>query len=407
MQAFSTDNTRTRRCAGEVSDSYPCRLALLINFIPPYRVPLFKSLQARVSDLKIFVSTGMEPGRPWTPEWDGLNVRTQRNLTLHRTGYHPRKFAESLHIHIPYDTLGGLRQYRPDVLISGELGFRTLQAMLYRNMNPLSRIIIWGTLSEHTEQGRGKLRERLRNYLVPRADAIIVNGNSGERYIRRFGVDEKRIFRVPQAVVGAAFSSAGRQVRSKYADRLLYVGQLIERKGLEPFLMTLSGWANAHPTRTIEVCLVGDGPVRAKLQALTLSSNLQLHFVGNVPYAELPRLYARASVLVFPTLADEWGLVVNEAMAAGLPVLGSLYSQAVEDLILDNVTGWTFYPDQVPQMYKAINRALTTPREVMNQMRAACQRHIEHLTPDSAAEGIMQAIRYVCSPPRELAKTRC
>jgi glycosyltransferase involved in cell wall biosynthesis len=106
-------------------------------------------------------------------------------------------------------------------------------------------------------------------------------------------------------------------------------------------------------------------------------------------------------------LADEWGLVVNEAMAAGLPVLGSLYSQAVEDLILDNVTGWTFYPDQDTQMYQAINRALTTPREVMNQMRAACQQHIEHLTPDSAAEGIMQAIRYVCSHPRELAKTLC
>ena len=55
----------------------------------------------------------------------------------------------------------------------------------------------------------------------------------------------------------------------------------------------------------------------------------------------------KVGVLVFPTLADEWGLVVNEALAAGVPVLGSLYSQAVEELVRDGENGWTFRPDRM------------------------------------------------------------
>ena len=56
----------------------------------------------------------------------------------------------------------------------------------------------------------------------------------------------------------------------------------------------------------------------------------------------MAEVYAKASLFAFPTLADEWGVVVNEAMAAGLPVLGSIYSQAVEELVEDGVSGWVF-----------------------------------------------------------------
>jgi glycosyltransferase involved in cell wall biosynthesis len=111
----------------------------------------------------------------------------------------------------------------------------------------------------------------------------------------------------------------------------------------------------------------------------------------------LPSLYAQAGIFVLPTLADEWGLVVNEAMAAGLPVLGSAYSQAVEELVEDCLTGWTFRPGQAGEMYKALDRALRTPHEKLEEMRRSARRQVENLTPQFVADLVLQAIQYVCS----------
>jgi glycosyltransferase involved in cell wall biosynthesis len=115
-------------------------------------------------------------------------------------------------------------------------------------------------------------------------------------------------------------------------------------------------------------------------------------FIGFGSVAKVDR---QAGIFVFPTLADEWGLVTNEAMAAGLPVLGSLYSQSVEELVVEGETGWTFLPDRDEEMYSALQRVLTTPVEELEQMRATARKRIRDLTPDFVADQILQAIRYV------------
>jgi glycosyltransferase involved in cell wall biosynthesis len=94
-------------------------------------------------------------------------------------------------------------------------------------------------------------------------------------------------------------------------------------------------------------------------------------------------------------LADEWGLVVNEAMASGLPVLGSLYSQAVQELVEDGVTGWTFHPDRADEMYTAVDRALSTGEDRLEEMRVSATTRVEYLTPDYLAERILEAIHFV------------
>src|SRR5206468_11003060 len=118
-------------------------------------------------------------------------------------------------------------------------------------------------------------------------------------------------------------------------------------------------WAQQHSDRRVELWFIGDGPLRSDLERLAKPLNLELRFVGNVPYGDLAIWYEQAGILVFPTLADEWGLVVNEALAAGVPVLGSLYSQAVEELVREGENGWTFRPDRAEEMSTALERALS------------------------------------------------
>ncbi|WP_354635120.1 glycosyltransferase family 4 protein [Planktothricoides raciborskii] len=380
------------------------RVVLLTNFIPPYRLPLYQAIGDRVPEFQVLISTPMEPNRSWQPNWDGLNVTVQKNLTLQRKWRHPHGFSEDLYVHIPYDTLWLLHQKQPDIIISGEMGFRTLQAAIYHKFNPKSRLILWATVSEYSEQGRGKLREILRRWLVPQADAVLVNGQSGARYVRQFGIKDEQIFPAPYTTDITPFLSVPLAKDADQAYRLLYVGQLVERKGIEPFLSALTRWCQAHLDRKIEFWLVGDGPLRNTLEGLSMPNNLSLRFLGNVAYDQLADIYYSCGIFVFPTLADEWGLVTNEAMAAGLPVLGSLYSQSVEELVTEGETGWTFRPDR-REMEAAIERVLTTPLNVLEQMRSAGRDRIRNLTPQFVADGILQAINYVSTPVALLGET--
>lgn len=370
-------------------------VVLLTNFVPPYRIKLYQSLHKRLGNFRVLISTPMEADRPWKTQHGSLNVETQRTLTFRRRLNHPYGFQDEIFVHIPYDTLGRLRRIRPEVILSDELGARTAQALIYRWLHPDSRLIIWATISEHTEEGRSAAQKFLRRTLLPFADAVLVNGASGARYIRGFGVEDERIFVAPQVTDQIPFCSLPLERQKAEQRRLIYAGRLIELKGLTKFLSVLCLWCAAHSELQVEFWLVGDGPERQRLSEITLPSNLQLRFYGNIGYDKLPEFYARAEIMVFPTLADTWGLVVNEAMASGLPILGSTHSQAVEDLVEDGVTGWTFRPDFPDEMHTAIDHSLMITHEKLQQMSIAARKAVEHLTPEFVAGRILEAVGYV------------
>lgn len=373
-------------------------VVVLTNFLPPYRLPVFRSLRTKASAVRILLSTRMEPNRRWECQWEDLDVRVQKCFTLPKKWRHPAGFRSDGYVHIPYDTYLSLRRMRPDVVISAELGARSLLALLYRRSpgGVESRLILWATLSERTEQGRGILRECLRRLLLRAADGVIVNGDSGARYAARLGTRPNRLFRVPQTGEVQEFMRAPLERGPANGLRLLYVGLLEERKGVPSFVTVLSRWAERHPERDIQFRIAGSGPLDAWLSSLSTPRNLSVRLLGEVPYKDLPRVYEECGIFVFPTLADEWGLVINEAMASGLPVLGSVYSQAVEELVEDGVNGWVFRPDRSQELYQALERVFSTPTASLDQMRVNARKRVEKLTPDWVADQICQVIEDVC-----------
>jgi glycosyltransferase involved in cell wall biosynthesis len=128
---------------------------------------------------------------------------------------------------------------------------------------------------------------------------------------------------------------------------------------------------------------------------------LHIRLLGHLNYDELRDLYMRHGILAFPTLSDEWGLVVLEAMAAGLPVLGSIHAQAVEELVQDGINGWTFDPVDNGEMDRAIERALATPAEVLNAMRARAMATVEHITPGGMADRMIDAFQFAMRQRRQ------
>ncbi len=378
---------------------YP-RIAVLMNVIAPYQKPVLDRLSQIHPGMRIFLSTPMESNRPWKLEWQGLDVAVQKTITLKRSWRHPKGFTELLYVHLPLDTIAQLNRFRPDIVISWEMGVRTMLAAVYRRIRRGSRLIVWAEFAESTEYGRGTPRQMLRKLLHHCVDAFLVTGESGARYLRSLGVPPRKIFQIAYTTEVGRFAAVPIARRSELACRLLYVGQLIERKGLAQFLQVLSRWAVLHSDRRIGFEFAGEGPLRGCLQEFAIPPNVSFSFLGNISYRNLPDVYSHADVFVLPTMADTWGVVVNEAMAAGVPVLGSVYAQAVSELVHDGSNGWTFRPDVPGQMFDALDRALHTPADKLEKMRECARATALRLTPDHVASLVDRAIT-ACTRSRQ------
>jgi glycosyltransferase involved in cell wall biosynthesis/peptidoglycan/xylan/chitin deacetylase (PgdA/CDA1 family) len=373
----------------------PLHVVLLTNIISPHQERLYEELSQCVDKLTVLVSASAEPGKwpDWRSDWGSLNVCLQRSTTLHRPWHHPAGFVDSTYVHVPWDTIPLLWRLRPDVVISSELGCRTLLSALYTCLARRTPLIIWAALSEQTERGRGWLRHVLRRWLVRLANCLIVNGASGERYVRSLGYRSANVFYVPYASLPGVFDQNSVFRGPQRAHHLLYVGQLSGRKGILPFTHALARWAQLHPQGYVGFSLVGTGPLEDQIRSVPTPPNLSLRLLGECNYRQIAAHYAEAGILVLPTLADEWGLVVNEAMSAGLPVLGSRYSQAVEELCVEGVTGWTFRPDATDEIMRALDRAFNTPVSRLNEMRVVARRKVRPLHPRNTATRLVQAIQ--------------
>ncbi len=367
------------------------KLAFLTNLIPPYHKPLLKLLAARYAGFRVFISTPMETNRPWAPEWSGLDVVVQRGLHFKRSWLHPRGFGEAVTVHFPLDTTAQLARYKPDVVISVEMGVRTLLALFYARMATRCRLLIWTEVTEATEQGRGRVRGVIRRMLARSADGFLAVGAGGAAYVRSLGADPAKVFQIAYTTDMRPFLQINAARTEQAARRLLYAGQLVQRKGLEPFLRVVSRWAAANPERQIEFVIAGDGPLAQVLRSTATPENVKLLFRGALQYEELPSVYNEAGIFVLPTLADTWGVVVNEALASAVPVMGSVYSQAVNEMVEDGKTGWTFRPKD-SDMYIALERAMQCSLDELAAMRQRARARALEITPEVVAGLIDSAV---------------
>lgn len=323
------------------------RIVWVTNVVTAYRAPVYAALARRWPGFVMLVEQeGAERiDAAAGAELGAIPVRRVRHLVIPRERTHPDGFRERVPVHLPYTTLAQLVLLGPRVVLSNELGLRTLWAVVYRVLFR-RRLVVHVDVSDHTEKGRGRARHLLRELLLRGVDRVIVNGEGGRRYMRSAHPWYTAVDAVPYTSDVEALLALPREPRPPTPAewRLVYVGRLIPLKGLGEFIGFLGELLVTRPEVRATLTLIGDGPLREELERQPLPRNLRLNFVGRVPHAALGQELVEQDVFVLPTLSDTWGTVVNEAMAAGLPVLGSVRSQAVEELVEDGVSGWRFDP---------------------------------------------------------------
>ena len=153
--------------------------------------------------------------------------------------------------------------------------------------------------------------------------------------------------------------------------------------------------------------LLGDGALRPDLCRRIADLGLQdsVRLPGFKQYPELPEYYAHAGAFIHASTTEQWGLVVNEAMASGLPVLVSNRCGCAQDLVHEGVNGFTFDPCNVEQL-AGLMLKLSTLNSQLSTMGDASRRIIANWGPDRFASGLKQAVECalrVGPPPASLA----
>jgi glycosyltransferase involved in cell wall biosynthesis len=368
------------------------RVALLINYIRKDQEATFIEALRWLPNMTFLLSVLVEPQRDYAPELNQLDVRLQKTWTLKRKWKHESGFADDQHVHLPLDTFGRLRQLHPEVIVSYELGMRSLMSAAYRLIHRRSRLVLAVFVSEHTERSWTALRVQLRRKLLRIADIVTYHGSSGKRYLESLGVPTSKLRLLPYAAHPAMVYHGPTERVPSVRRRLLYVGQFTARKAPLRMLEVLSRWCRSHPDRVVEISMVGRGPLRDTIESGEYPANLEVTMVGSVAPTQMPAILAQHGVMVFPTLADEWGLVVDEALHSGLPVLASEYGQATLELVIEAQNGWRFRPDVGDELYDAIDRMMQVDLGELDRMAARGRADVAERTPAWAGERLAEVV---------------
>jgi glycosyltransferase involved in cell wall biosynthesis len=249
----------------------------------------------------------------------------------------------------------------------------------------MPRVLV--TDSQAVDHRRSRWKEAAKRAIIGRPECAFVAGATSRRYAAMLGVPAERIVDGCDVVDNTHFSAAA-ALRGLKERRLLTVIRLAPTKNLLAAAEAFLRFAEQRP-EDWTWSIAGYGPLENELRALADQSNGRIRLLGGRQYAELPQVFADADVYWQPSVSEPWGLAVNEAMAAGLPVFASTRCGCVEDLVTGN-TGWTFDPVSVPAMVEGLER-VAADRDRWETMGRAAAELIVHWDLDRFSEGVYRA----------------
>ena len=269
--------------------------------------------------------------------------------------------------------------------------------------------------STHDDKDRFLHKEAIKRKIVSLTQAGSVAGNRQARYLTQLGMLEDRIATGYDTVDNAHFSTGAQTVRRASAcepelrhlpqQYFLCCARFAEVKNISRLIEAFHGYrmnALHSGCPPWQLVLVGDGPLRPEIEGqvcnLELTEFVQL--VGFKDYQELPAYYGLADAFVLASVSEPWGLVVNEAMAAGLPVLISDRCGCASDLVAYGRNGFTFNPDDV-QGLSALFTHIASDACNRIEMSTASQEIIAQWDLDRFVAGLNTASRIALNAPKK------
>lgn len=360
------------------------RVVILTNIPTPYRLPVYDLISAESGiDLHVLYMAARERNRHWRlprPQAPST-VLPSREIRL-----------GGRYVHIAWGVWRHLRRLRPDVLVTTGFNPPQLLAVLYCTVHGAAHVAQTDGTPE-SEERLTSLHRIVRRIVAHRTAAFVAASDAGLELLRRWGAPAARVYKSPLAVDNAAF--AARANDEKDVD-LLFSGQLSPVKN-PLFALEVAARCAAVLRRPVVVAFVGDGPLRdAIADRVRALPDVEVRIAGFQQQQDLPAWYGRSRVFLFPTTWDPWGLVLNEASAAGIPSIVSPFAGSGQELITDGIDGYVRPLD--PDAWALAAADLLTSPEVARPMAEKARLVVSGYTFQRAAAGLVEALEVAGRP---------
>lgn len=374
------------------------RVAIMFDSLGPYHVARLNSAARHLDVIAVEAS-----GASTDYAWDRVNGQH----LFSRITLFPR---ETIRKKAPHEVLSRvndeLTKARPDcVALPGWSEPASLAALLWAR--EAGRPAVLMTESSAHDEPRRWLKEFIKSRIVSQFSAALAGGTSHVKYLAQLGMDGGRVFTGYDVIDNEYFESRVAEIR-RDADGwrartglplnyFLASARFIEKKNLprllEAFSLFRSGFKPSSPSdQPWSLVLLGDGPSSRDLRDLAakLSLGSSVIFPGFLQYGDLPVYYALASAFVHASTVEQWGLVVNEAMSASLPVIVSESCGCAPDLVHNGENGFIFDPLNPTQLSDFMVRMAAEPG-MRKSMGEGSLRVIREWGPQRFGSGMSQA----------------
>lgn len=347
-----------------------------LSVVPsPYQRDLFRALAGQSDlDLSVFYLESESPDSPWPakPLADYESILPGFWLPLGEARCH-------------------LNHSLPDVSLFDVFVFNSLMSFTAQGMIRLRMArrpwLFWG----ERLQGRGCVHNLLTSPLHHAAGIAAIGTLALRDYEERF--PEPQHFNIPYHCDLGPFLNTPRPPRNKVELVFLFCGQMIERKGIDLLLEAFQRLAEKYAQ--VKLLLLGrEAGLQTLLKPLPETTRARIIYAGFQPPDELPRYFAQADVFVLPSRHDGWGVVVNQALGAGLPIVCSDAVGAGHDLIEPGINGERFEPDSSEALFVAMERFAANP-ELARTWGAESRRKASAWTPECGAVKWVEAFERV------------
>jgi glycosyltransferase involved in cell wall biosynthesis len=345
------------------------KLALLTEIPAPYRIPLFNALAERV-ELRVLFLSERDPRRAYyelhKDEWR-FAYRALRGPQLRRGG---RWVVFSRGV------VRELWRFRPDAVAVGGWNQPAFWlALAYCRVRRVP-LLVWIESTARDARSGATPLALARRALVRGAAGAFVPGTAAAAYARALGIELVEL--APNAIDASIFERAAVDRSGRERCTFLYVGRLDPEKGIDTLL-------EAFRDVPGELVLVGDGTDAARLRD---RAGPRVRFEGAKDRDALVADYARADVFVLPSRSEPWGMVLNEAASAGLPLVATEESGAAQDLIEDGRNGFRVSAGDIGALRDCLTRLAQDP-ELRTRAGSRSRELAARFTPAAWANGVV------------------
>ncbi len=293
---------------------------------------------------------------------------------------------------LPVRVVVPLLRLRPAAVYTMGFSLWTVLALLLKPFLRWRVVLMWEGSSPGVDHRDSALRTRIRAVMARLADRLITSNHRSRDYlVDHLGAPGDTVDVHPLLVPSVAALTAGADRAPAIADlpapRLLVVGRLETRKGIDPLLRALAALGDSTPW---SLAVIGTGEEEPALRATAerLGVAGRVSWLGWVAYPDLGAHLAAADFLAFPTLEDTWGMVAAEAMAVGTPVICSIHA-GVSEILTDGVDGVLVDPTNSTAFAARLGEVVRESDP--DELGRAALRRIGSLTPAATAAALLRA----------------